>query len=52
MFYTSYRRLWAWLALEDNGVRLILAGAAHRHSAEFTGEFNALQADLIRRLPA
>ncbi|CDH46034.1 cytochrome c biogenesis protein ResB [Candidatus Contendibacter odensensis] len=50
MFYTSYRRLWAWLALEDNGVRLILAGAAHRHSAEFTGEFNALQADLIRRL--
>ncbi|HRD48537.1 MAG: cytochrome c biogenesis protein ResB [Candidatus Competibacter sp.] len=50
MFYTSYRRLWVWLALEDNGARLILAGAAHRHSAEFAREFNALQADLIRRL--
>jgi cytochrome c biogenesis protein len=50
MFYTSYRRLWVWLALEDDGSRLILAGAANRRSMEFVREFNALQADLIQRL--
>lgn len=50
MFYTSYRRLWAWLAVGEGGTRLIVAGVANRHPAEFAHEFAELQADLARRL--
>ena len=52
MFYTSHRRVWAWLAVEADGARLIVAGAANRHPAEFGHEFAQLQADLARRLGA
>jgi cytochrome c biogenesis protein len=50
MFYTSHRRLWAWLAVEDGAARLILADAGNRRPTEFTREFAALQAVLERRL--
>ncbi len=50
MFYTSHRRLWAWLAVEDGATRLILAGTGNRHQAEFAREFAALRAMLERRL--
>ena len=50
MFYTSFRRLWAWLAVEDGAVRLILAGTGNRRPAEFAREFAALQTALERRL--
>lgn len=51
LFYTSYRRLWAWLAVEEGGaVRLILAGTGNRRQIEFAREFNALQAALTQRL--
>ncbi len=50
MFYTSYRRLWAWLAVEDGGTRLILAGVTNRRTAEFVHEFAEIEANLIQRL--
>lgn len=50
MFYTSHRRLWAWLASEDDAVRLILAGAGNRRPLEFAGEFAELRAGLEQRL--
>jgi cytochrome c biogenesis protein len=50
MFYTSHRRLWAWLAVEDGATRLVLAGTGNRRQAEFAREFVALQAVLARRL--
>ena len=50
MFYTSFRRLWAWLAVEDGAVRLILAGTSNRRPVEFAREFAALQAALAQRL--
>jgi len=52
MFYTSHRRLWAWLAVEDGGARLVVAGASNRRQAEFAGEFAAIQAALAGRLGA
>jgi cytochrome c biogenesis protein len=50
MFYTSHRRLWAWLASEDDAVRLILAGAGNRRPLEFASEFAEVRAALERRL--
>lgn len=50
MFYTSHRRLWAWLAIEDGATRLILAGTGNRRQAEFAREFVGLEAALERRL--
>ncbi len=50
MFYTSHRRLWAWLAVEDGGTRLVAAGASNRRQAEFASEFAQVQAALTRRL--
>ena len=51
LFYTSHRRLWAWIADEDSGgSRLVLAGAGNRRQTEFTREFAALEAALTRRL--
>lgn len=50
MFYTSHRRLWAWLAVEDGVTRLLLAGAGNRRQAEFAQEFAELRAMLERRL--
>lgn len=54
MFYTSYRRLWAWLAIEDGGGRVIVvvAGTANRHPTEFAREFAAMTAHLAQRLGA
>lgn len=52
LFYTSHRRLWAWIADEENGSRLILAGTGNRRQAEFAREFAALEAALTRRLGA
>jgi len=50
MFYTSQRRLWAWLAIEPTGIRMLLAGTGNRRQAEFAREFNELAAALARRL--
>jgi len=50
MFYTSYRRLWVWLAEEDGATRLMLAGMANRRPVEFAGEFAGLTAALERRM--
>ena len=50
MFYTSHRRLWAWLAVEDGATRLILAGTGNRRQTEFAHEFVGLRAMLERRL--
>ncbi len=50
LFYTSHRRLWAWIAAEEGGSRLILAGAGNRRQAEFAREFAGLEAVLARRL--
>lgn len=52
LFYTSHRRLWAWIAAEEGGSRLILAGAGNRRQAEFAREFAALETVLARRLGA
>ncbi|MFZ1640245.1 MAG: cytochrome c biogenesis protein ResB [Candidatus Contendobacter sp.] len=52
MFYTSHRRLWAWIAAEDGGARLVLAGTGNRHQVEFAREFAELEATLARRLGA
>ena len=52
MFYTSHRRLWAWLAVEEGGARLVVAGTSNRRTAEFAGEFAAIQGALARRLGA
>jgi cytochrome c biogenesis protein len=53
MFYTSHRRLWVWLAVEDDrAVRLVVAGASNRRQAEFADEFTAIQAALARRFGA
>ncbi len=52
MFYTSHRRLWAWIAAEEGGARLILAGTGNRHQVEFAREFAELEATLARRLGA
>ena len=50
MFYTSFRRLWAWLAVDNGAVRLILAGTSNRRPVEFGREFAALQTALTERL--
>jgi cytochrome c biogenesis protein len=52
LFYTSHRRLWAWIAAEEGGARLVLAGAGSRRQTEFAGEFAGLEAVLTRRLGA
>jgi cytochrome c biogenesis protein len=52
LFYTSHRRLWVWIAAEDGGSRLLLAGTGNRRQAEFAREFAALEAALARRLGA
>ncbi len=50
MFYTSHRRLWAWLLIEDGATRLVLAGTGNRRQTEFAHEFAGLRMDLTRRL--
>ncbi|MBS1247558.1 MAG: resB family protein [Proteobacteria bacterium] len=50
LFYTAHRRLWAWIAAEEGGARLVLAGTGNRRQAEFAREFAALEAALARRL--
>ena len=50
LFYTSYRRLWVWLADEEGATRLALAGVVNRRQAEFADEFAGLAAALERRL--
>ncbi len=50
MFYTSYRRLWVWLADEGGATQLILAGTVNRRSAEFASEFAELVTALERRI--
>jgi len=50
MFYTSHRRIWAWLAVEDDATRLVLAGTGNRRQADFAQEFSLLQTALARRL--
>ncbi|KAB2927698.1 MAG: cytochrome c biogenesis protein ResB [Candidatus Contendobacter sp.] len=52
LFYTSHRRLWAWIAAEEGGSRLVLAGTGNRRQAEFAREFAALEVALARRLGA
>ena len=52
LFYTSHRRLWAWVAADEDGSRLVLAGTGNRRQAEFAREFAALEATLTRRLGA
>ena len=43
MFYTSHRRIWAWLALEQGAPRLLLAGTGNRRQADFAREFAELR---------
>ncbi|MEZ5574581.1 MAG: cytochrome c biogenesis protein ResB [Candidatus Competibacteraceae bacterium] len=50
MFYTSHRRVWAWLAIEEGMTRLILAGTGNRRQAEFAHEFAGLRTMFERRL--
>lgn len=50
MFYTSHRRIWAWLATEGEATRLIVAGTGNRRQAEFAREFARLQAVLAGQL--
>ncbi len=50
MFYTSHRRVWAWLAVEDGAIRLVLAGTGNRRQAEFASQFARLRAGLAQRL--
>ena len=50
MFYTSYRRIWAWLTVEDGVTRLVLAGTGNRRQAEFAREFAVLRTALTGRL--
>lgn len=50
MFYTSYRRIWAWLTVEDGVTRLVLAGTGNRRQAEFAREFAILRTALTGRL--
>ncbi len=50
MFYTSYRRLWIWLADEEGATQLALAGMVNRRQAEFAVEFAELSAALERRM--
>lgn len=52
LFYTAHRRLWAWIAAEESGLRLVLAGAGNRRPVEFAREFAVLEAALVRRLGA
>ncbi|MFZ1831089.1 MAG: cytochrome c biogenesis protein ResB [Candidatus Competibacteraceae bacterium] len=50
MFYTSYRRLWIWLADEEGATQLTLAGMVNRRQAEFAVEFADLAAALEQRM--
>ncbi|MCP5158952.1 MAG: cytochrome c biogenesis protein ResB [Gammaproteobacteria bacterium] len=50
MFYTSHRRLWIWLADEEDATRMVLAGVGSRRPVEFVGEFAALKAALEQRI--
>jgi len=50
LFYTSHRRLWAWLAVEADSMQLIVAGTGNRRQTEFAREFTALKATLEQRL--
>ncbi len=51
MFYTSHRRVWAWIADDaGGGTRVILAGTGNRHQQQFDREFAALRARLAQRL--
>ena len=50
MFYTSHRRVWAWLAIEEGMTRLILAGTGNRRQTEFAREFAGLRTMFERRL--
>ncbi|MBK9951432.1 MAG: cytochrome c biogenesis protein ResB [Candidatus Competibacteraceae bacterium] len=50
MFYTSHRRLWAWLAVEDGATRLLLAGTGNRRQADFARDFAELRRRVAARL--
>jgi len=50
MFYTSYRRLWIWLANEEGATQLALAGMVNRRQAEFAVEFADLAAALEQQM--
>jgi len=50
MFYTSHRRIWVWLAVEEGATRLVVAGTANRRQADFSQEFSLLQTTLSQRL--
>lgn len=52
MFYSSHRRIWVWLAVENSATRLVLAGASNRRHHDFTQEFSRLQAAVTQRLNA
>lgn len=49
MFYTAHRRVWAWLAAEEGGTRLVLAGTSGRRQADFAREFARIEAVMARR---
>jgi cytochrome c biogenesis protein len=51
MFYTSHRRVWAWISTDaPDHTEVIFAGTGNRHQAEFEREFGVLKAALERRL--
>jgi len=50
MFYTSHRRVWAWLAVEQGSPHLVIAGTGNRRQSEFAREFAELQRQIAGRL--
>lgn len=52
MFYTAHRRVWLWLAAEDGGVRVVLAGASGRRAADFAKEFARIEKRMARQFGA
>jgi len=49
MFYTSHRRVWAWIAADGAGTQLILAGSGNRHQDAFAKEFDEIVRTAARR---
>jgi len=43
MFYVPHRRLWAWIARDGEGTRVLFAGSGHRNPLDFAKEFDELQ---------
>jgi len=50
LFYVAHRRVWCWVRPEGSGSRVVLAGVSPRDPVGFRKVFDALVADVSRRL--